>query len=82
MREDLANVKPSHLVPTLPNYTAFIRSRIEQAGIDREEIRAWREEVGGYVDWTPAIRSNALGGGPTIPPEEFYAVPNDALRGP
>ncbi len=78
----LASVQPSPFIDRTPGTVALLRSRVEEAGGDRDAVARWVEAHGGRVDKTLPYRKQGRGpryGGKLTEPEEFYVVPVEAL---
>lgn len=84
MRELVAAIETSSLIPVEPGHVAYLRSRVEAAGGDHDAMAAWTVEQGGYLGRTPDYESKALGGSRWTRRvkrgEDFYAVPSAALE--
>ncbi len=82
IRRLLASVQPSTFLDRTPGTVALLRSRVEDAGGDADEVARWVESRGGRIDRTLPYRRQGHGPryGPKLSePQEFYVVPVDAL---
>ena len=83
IRALLTSVEPAGFIDRTPGTVAFLRSKVEEAGGDPEDVARWVKERGGRVDTTiPWRRKQAHG--PRYrhqesPGKDFYVVPKEAL---
>ena len=82
IRALLGTVQPSPFIDRTPGTVALLRSRVEEAGGDPDEVARWVEAHGGRVDRTLPYRQAGHGpryGQKLTPAQEFYVVPTEAL---
>ena len=83
IRDSLAELRRASTIPTPAGSVAILRRTATDAGLEGDACDAWVAQHGGAVRWTKALHSNSLGGrnvGKTVPPEQYYVVPFDALK--
>lgn len=84
LRALLRSVAPSPFIDRTPGTVALLRSRVEAAGGDHEQVERWVRAHGGWVDRTLPYRQKGHGhryGQKLIDAEQFYVVPLEALEG-
>jgi hypothetical protein len=85
IRDLLLGIGSMGMNPGPPGSRAFLRTEVEEAGGDHEEVLAWvRAHGGGYYRTRP-IQSQGLRAGrtftpPPIPSMNYYSVPAQALK--
>lgn len=82
IRTVLASVQPSPFIDRTPGTVALLRSRVEEAGANPDEVARWVEAQGGRVDKTLPYRRQGHHeryGEKLREAEPFYVVPLEAL---
>ena len=82
IRALLASVEPSGFIDRTPGTVALLRSRVEEAGADPDEVAQWVIAHGGHLDRTARYLRAGLGARPRQEESsghEFYVVPTEAL---
>lgn len=82
IRALLSSIEPTPFVDRTPGTVALLRSRVEEAGADSDEVARWVEAKGGHLDHTQPFRLPALGpnfGRKISDGKAFYVVPTEAL---
>lgn len=81
IRKLLAAVTPEPFIWAPKGHVVLIQTRVEEAGGDAEEVLAWVEARGGYVDRTLPVVSTRRGVTNIPKPvgKKYYVVPETSL---
>ncbi len=84
IRERLRTVPIAEAVMADPGMVVVLRARVEDAGLDGDEVERWVEGHGGYTGTVLGAQSESLGAGrapkPAGPVERYFAIPEGALE--
>lgn len=82
IRKLLASIQPSPFIDRTPGTVALLRTRVEEAGGDPDEVARWVETHGGRLDKTLPYRRqghHSRYGTKVREAEQYYVVPLEAL---
>ncbi|MDX6692258.1 MAG: hypothetical protein QOG15_3715 [Solirubrobacteraceae bacterium] len=81
IRKLLAGLTPAPFIWAPDGHVVFIQTHVEDAGADVDEVLAWVEERGGYLDRTLPVTATRRGVTSIPKPvgKKYYVVPEAAL---
>ena len=81
IRELLAELTPAPFIWAPKEHVVIIQTHVEEAGGDTDEVLAWVEARGGYLDRTLPVVATRRGVTNIAKPvgKKYYVVPEQAL---
>lgn len=81
IRELLADLTPAPFIWAPKEHVVLIQTHVEEAGGDTDEVLAWVEARGGYLDRTLPVVATRRGVTNIAKPvgKKYYVVPEQAL---
>ena len=83
IRALLAGIRPAPFIWAPKGHVVIIKTHVEEAGGDVDEVLAWVEAAGGYADRTLPVVATRRGVTSIPKPigKTYYVVPEPALAG-
>lgn len=81
IRKLLADLTPAPFIWAPKEHVVIIQTHVEDAGADADEVLAWVESRGGYLDRTLPVVATRRGVTNVAKPvgKKYYVVPEQAL---